>query len=141
MIAVKHYLWLSAITSKVTRFTTIETIHIIIFLTAMFPTIALLSTTTCFIPLLPYLGPLAWPFFIFRIICSTHLSFKYKSLVYRLLNVKSILFKLNMTSNIIKCLDVAIVGKVNIHVFPIAWQRTNNCLDLLFISHLTPNTP
>jgi hypothetical protein len=49
-----------------------------------------------------------------------YLSLKYKSLVYRLLNVKSIFFKLDMTSNIIKCLDVVIVGKVNTLVFSIA---------------------
>ena len=50
MIAVKHYLWLGAIMSKVTRFTTIETIHILVFLTAVFPMLALMSTTICFYP-------------------------------------------------------------------------------------------
>jgi hypothetical protein len=61
--------------------------------------------------------------------------------VYRLLSVKSIFFKLDMMSNIIKCLDVVIVGKVNTHVFLIVWQRADNNLDLLFISRLMPNTP
>jgi hypothetical protein len=55
--------------------------------------------------------------------------------------VKSIFFKLDMMSTIIKCLDVFIVSKVNTHVFSIAWQKVNNCLDLLFINHLMPNTP
>ena len=57
-----------------------------------------------------------------------------------LLSVKSIFFKLDMTSNIIKCFNVVIMGKVNTHVFPIAWQITNNNLDLLFINYLVPNT-
>ena len=138
---VKHYLWLSAITSKVTRFTTIETIHILVFLIATFPTLALMSTTTCFFSSLAIFRTLSLTLFIFRVLCSTHLSLRYKSLVYRLFSVKSIFFKLDMMSTIIKCLDVFIVSKVNTHVFSIAWQKMNNCLDLLFINHLMPNTP
>jgi len=83
----------------------------------------------------------ALTFSIFRAICSTHLNLRYESLVYRLLSMKSIFFKLDMMSNIIKFLDVVIVGKVNTHVFLIAWQRADNNLDLLFISRLMPNTP
>jgi len=122
MIVVKHYLWLNAITSKVTRFTTIETIHILVFLTAMFLMLTLMSTTISLYSSLAIFGTLTltFTFFIFRAICSMYLSLKYKSLVYRLLNVKSIFFKLDMTSNIIKCLDVVIVGKVNTLVFSIA---------------------
>jgi hypothetical protein len=45
-----------------------------------------------------------------------------------------------MMSNIINCVDVVIVGKVNTYVFPIAWQKAYHSLDLLFISHLMPNT-
>jgi hypothetical protein len=138
MIVVKHYIWLSAITSKVTRFTTIKTIHILAFLTAVFLMLTLISTTIRFYSSLAIFGTLT--LFIFRAICSMYLSLGYKSLVYRLLNVKSIFFKLDMTSNIIKCLDVVIVGKVNTHVFSIAGQRADNCLDLLFISHLIPST-
>jgi hypothetical protein len=55
--------------------------------------------------------------------------------------VKLIFFKINMTSNIIKCLDIVIMGKVNTHVFLIDWQRAGHNLDLLFISHLMPKTP
>jgi hypothetical protein len=51
--------------------------------------------------------------------------------------VKSTFFKLDVMSNIIKCLDIVIVGKVNTHVLLIAWKRADNSLDLLFISHLT----
>jgi hypothetical protein len=138
---VKHYLWFSAITSKVTMFTTIETIHILVFFTAVFPTLVFMSTTTCFYSSLAIFGTLTLILFIFRAIYFTHLSLRYESLVYGLLIVKSIFFTLDMTSNIIKCLDVIIVGKVNIHVFSIAWQRADNSLDLLFISHLMPNTP
>jgi hypothetical protein len=79
--------------------------------------------------------------FIFRVICSLHLSLIYESLVYKLFNVKSIFFKINMTSNIIKCLDIVIMGKVNTHVFLIDWQRAGHNLDLLFINHLMPKTP
>jgi len=53
---VKHYLRLSAITSKVTKFTTIETIHILVFLTIAFPTLALMFTTTCFYSSLAIFG-------------------------------------------------------------------------------------
>jgi len=70
----------------------------------------------------------------------SHLSLKYESLIYKLLSEKSIFLKLNMMSNIIKCLDVIIVGKVNTYVFPIAWQIVDHNLDLLFISHLMHNT-
>jgi len=140
MIVVKHYLWLNAIKSKITRFTTIETIHILVFFTAVFPTLAFMSITTCFYSSLAIFGTFSLTLFIFRAICSTHLSLTYESLVYRLLSMKSILFKLDMMSNIIKCLDVVIVGKVNTYVFSIAWQRADNCLDLLFISHFMSNT-
>jgi peptidase E len=71
------------------------------------------------------------------VICSTHLSLRYESLIYRLFSVKSTFFKLDVMSNIIKCLDIVIVGKVNTHVLLIAWKRADNSLDLLFISHLT----
>jgi hypothetical protein len=82
-------------TSKVTRVTTIETIHIISFLTIAFLMLALMSTTTCFYSSLAIFETLSLILFIFRvIICSTYLSFRYKSLVYRLLSVKSIFFKL-----------------------------------------------
>ena len=131
MIVVKHYFWLSAITSKVIKFTTIETTYILAFLTTVFLTLALISITTCFYSSLTIFGTL----------CSLHCSLRYESLIYRLLSVKSIFFKLNMTNNIIKCLDIVIIGKINMHVFLIAWQREDKNLDLLFISHLMPSTP
>ena len=46
-----------------------------------------------------------------------------------------------MMSNIIKCFDVVILGKVNIHVFLISWQKMDHSLDLLPISHSMPNSP
>jgi len=103
--------------SKEIRFTTIEIIRILASLTVMFPTLAFMSTTTYFIPLLPYLGPLP---LLLLYLESYAAHILYESLVYRLLSVKLIFFKLDMTSNIIKCLDVVIVGKVNKHVFSIA---------------------
>ena len=136
---VKHYIWISAITSKVTRFTMIETIYILVFLTVMFPTIVFMSTTTYFYSSLAIFGTLTLTFYIFKVICSTHLSLRYESIVYRLLSVKSIFFKLGMTSNIIKYLDVVIIGKVNMRMFSITWQRADNSLDLLFINHFMPN--
>jgi hypothetical protein len=88
--------WLSAITSKVTRFTTIKTIHILAFLTATFLTLALMSTTTCFYSpsSLAIFETLSLTLFIFRVICSTYFSLRYKSLVYRLLIMKSVFLKL-----------------------------------------------
>ena len=118
----KHYLWFSAITSKVTRFTTIKTIHILAFLIATFLTLALMSTGTCFYSSLAIFGTFSLTF-IFRAICSTHLCLRYKSLINRLFNVKSIFFKPDMMSNIVKCLNVVIVGKVNTYVFPITWKK------------------
>jgi hypothetical protein len=53
-----------------------------------------MSTITCFYSFLAIFGTLSLTLFIFRVICSTHLSFRYKSLVYRLLSMKSIFFKL-----------------------------------------------
>jgi len=41
-------------------------------------------------------------------------------------------------NNIIKCLDVVVVDKINTHMFPIARQRVDNSLDL-FINHLKNN--
>jgi len=137
---VKHYLWLSAITSKVTRFITIKIIHILVFLIVVFPTLVLMSTVIFFYSFFTIFGIFSLALFIFRVICFLHLSLIYESLVYRLLSVRSIFFKLNMTSNIIKCLHVVNIGKVNTHVFPIAWQRTGHNLELLFINHLMSNT-
>jgi hypothetical protein len=64
-------LWLSAIMSKVTRFTTIKTIHILVFLTVAFFTLAFMSTIICFYSSLGIFGTLSLTFFIFRAICST----------------------------------------------------------------------
>ena len=141
MVVVKRYLWLIVITSKVTKFTTIETIYILVFFTTAFPTLAFISIATCFYSSLAIFETFTLTLSIFRAICSTHLNLRYESLVYKLLSMKSIFFKLDMMSNIIKYLDVVIVGKVNTHVFLIAWQRADNNLDLLFISRLMPNTP
>jgi len=124
--------------SKVTGFTTIETIQILAFLTTVFPMFTIISSTTCFYPSLTIFRTLTLLFFIFRVICSSYLSLRYESFVYRLLSERSIFFKLNMISNIIKCLDVVIMGKVDIHVFPIACQRANHSLNLLFISNSCP---
>ena len=141
MIVVKHYLWISLITRKVTRFTIIQTTHILAFLIVVFLTHALLSTITCFYSSLVIFGIFTLAFFTSKVIYSLHLSLKYESLVYKLLSKKSIFFKLNITSNIIRSLNIVIMGKVNTFVFLIAWQRANHNLDLLFISHLIPNTP
>jgi len=53
--------WLNAIASKVTKFTTIKTIHIFVFFTAMFSMLAFMLLFTS-IPHLPYLGLLHLPF-------------------------------------------------------------------------------
>jgi hypothetical protein len=137
------------------------------FLPLCFPRLHLYPVLLAFIPLLPYLGPLSLLFLYLesyalhilvsgmkalfigfsvrgqsssskRVIYSSYLSLKYESLIYRLLSERSIFFKLNMTGNIIKCLDVVIVGKVDMHVFLIAWQRANHSLNLLFISNSCP---
>ena len=131
MIVVKHYLLLSLITRKVIRFTTIQTTHILVFLIIAFLTLALLSTITCFYSSLVMFGIFTLALFTFKVMYSLHPSLKYESLVYKLLSKKSIFFKLNITSNVIKSLDIVIMGKVNTFVF---------LIDLLFISHLIPNT-
>jgi hypothetical protein len=98
-------------------FTTIETIYILAFLIVVFPTPALISNTTCFYSSLVIFGTLTLVLFMFKAICSSYLSLKYENLVCRLFSEKSIFFKLNMKSNIIKYLDVVIMGKVIMHVY------------------------
>ena len=128
-----------AITSKVTRFTTIKTIHILIFFTTAFLMLVLMSIIICFYSSLTIFETLTLSLFKFRAKCSSHLNLTYKSLIYRLLSEESIFFKLNMTSNIIKCLHVVIVGKVDKYVFSIALLIADHNSNLLFISLLMSN--
>ena len=110
-------LWLSAITSKVIGFTTIKAIIILTFLTSALTTLALLSTITGFISSF-VLRTLILAFVASRALCSFRFVFSHESLLNWFFNEKTIFFELNMTSNIIKSLDVVVVGKVNTHVFP-----------------------
>ena len=132
---VKHYLWLSAITSKVTKFPTIETILVLAFHANPFPTLALLSTITGFVSSFS-LRIFTLSLVASRALCSSRFILNHESLLNRFFSEKLIFFKLNMINNIIKCFDVVVIGKVNTHIFPITWQRTNQNLDLLLISHL-----
>ena len=136
---VKYYLWLSAITSKVTGFTIIKAIIVLPSLTSVLTSLTLLSTIIDFISSFA-LRDLTLAFVASRALCSLRFVLSHESLLNWLFSEKTIFFELNMTSNIIKSLDVVVMGKVNMHVFLTTWQRTDHNLDLLFISHFMPSS-
>ena len=126
--------------NKVTKFTTIETILVFAFFTVAFPMLAFLSTIIDFVSSLA-LKTLTFSLVASRVLCFSRFILNHESLLNRLFNKKSIFFWLNMTNNIIKCFDIVVVGKINIHMLPMTWQRTDHNLDLLLINNILPSSP
>ena len=123
-----------------TKFTTIKAILILTSLANAFPALMLLSIIIGFVSSFA-LRTLTLPFVASRALCSSRFVLSHESLLNRLFSKKSIFFKFNITSNIIKYFDVVVVGKVDMHVFLIIQKRTDHSLDLLLINHFMPSNP
>ena len=105
---VKHHIWLSAIMRNVTKFTTVKVILVLDFLTSTFLMLVLLSTIIGFISSFA-LRDLILAFVVSRALCSLRFVLSHESLLNWLFSEKTIFFELNMTSNIIKSLEIVIM--------------------------------
>ena len=105
--------------SKMTRLPTIEAIHVLAFVACVSFALVFVFAEVRLSP--PFLCFITLPFNFFRPEPEDPIFLE-------------IILKIDMSCNIIKSLDVVIVGKVYVQVLPSTRKRVNHSLDLLLVS-------